>query len=336
MSEQVVSIQKAIPFLRLYASGTLTRTAANSDAYAIATKQQWAMLSRRSNTILLTEFGKTKLEDYLNNTWPDWREYLAELQESELPISLEGVKELARRKRAVDVSLPERAHHKTICAALGTHSKTGIGQRMSALVGATEVTTDQVLRIRANTGLIIRSRGYEISADLLMAVFGEVVLPERVFLDGLEFAGVLPKAALTVENLGSYVDLPPLPSHAIVIHVPGRNTALTIKALDLLPEAMPILHFGDLDPKGLEVADYLVAACKQQTRLFVPTFWEESINLLTGFKEWPEQVSIFEDIPVIARLKKEGRWLEQERIALDGRLAEELRCELSHIVTIIR
>ena len=76
---------------------------------------------------------------------------------------------------------------------------------------------------------------------------GEVILNERALGNGTQFTGVRPSAALLVENLGPYMDVP-APDDWMVIHAPGWNTVTAMRILDLLDGA-PILHFGDLDPQ---------------------------------------------------------------------------------------
>ncbi len=130
------------------------------------------------------------------------------------------------------------------------------------------LTTDDVLRMRTNSGLILRMGSFRISCDDLMAVAGEVILPERALLDGIAVCGVLPKMILTVENLGPFVDMEK-PKELLLIHQPGWNTHLSLRLTKLLGNETPIYHFGDLDPNGLAIFLHLKNA-GMNASLFLP------------------------------------------------------------------
>jgi hypothetical protein len=324
MSGQLRPWDELLPYLKLLEEGSLTRNIANSEAINRALELQWATVSGRSKSISLTDRGREAIQRYLNNVWPSWEEFLHELKHQGLSLNADGVKELQRTKRSLSTSLPARAHHKCVTAALGVNSKTGMNKRINELAGDTIITVDQVLRLRANRGLVLRGQAGDIDCDSLMGIVGEIVLPERAFLDGISLVGVQPQAILTVENLGLFVDLPPIPSEVLVIFVPGYNATLAINFIKLLQDSIPHVHFGDLDPEGLDIAASLDNGINQKTKLFVPSFYEEAIDVFTGFKEWPDAVPFEDQVPFISKLKSQGRWLEQERIVFDHRLSDEL------------
>lgn len=135
---------------------------------------------------------------------------------------------------------------------------------------------------------------------------------------------------MTVENLGAYLDLP-APAAALVVHQPGWNTRLAARLIGLLPSGLPWWHFGDLDPKGLAIFASLGEATARP-RHFIPVWWQDYLEThglpLSG--GWPpmrtqgqERVGDEQDPKLVRCLRATGRWLEQEAILLDPRLAED-------------
>jgi len=325
--------EQLLPFVKLLIEGELLRSAGNVGVFEKTLAQSWANMSGKGRKIVVTERGKSALAQYLDNTWPGWSGVVDELAAAGLPLSMDGVKELERQKRATSLNLPKRAHHKTLAAVIGAHSKTGLGARHQGIIKDTLATTDQTLRLRANKDLKLEIGNQFLDCDLVMQVLGEVVIPERALLDGLTVSGCPPQVVMTVENLGTYVDMAIVREDLLVIHTPGKNTALTIAFMGLLKESLPHLHFGDLDPEGLNITKILDAGCAQKLTLFAPDFWEESIDSLSGFCQWPKEIPVGHNIPLIERLRREGRWLEQERITLDPRLKSALRSEINRLLS---
>lgn len=160
----------------------------------------------------------------------------------------------------------------------------------------------------------------------IMFSFGWGAIPERAFLDGITITGEMPKAIFTIENRGAYVDFPGINTDILLIHAPGDDTALAIKLLNLLPANLPCYHFGDIDPKGLKIANSLRRKVPQKMQLFLPGFWVDYVNeTFTGRKHWPENDIVDLSSDIIRTLRKEKKWLEQERIILDPRLQVEIR-----------
>jgi hypothetical protein len=157
-----------------------------------------------------------------------------------------------------------------------------------------------------------------------MAVVGEVILPERALLDGISPCGILPRAVMTVENLGPFVDMPK-PRELLLIHQPGWNTPLSQQFIKMLGPELSWYHFGDLDPEGIAIYRHLKQE-EEKPSLFLPSFWDEYEE---GYFQplsdaWPEKIadSILE--PLLKKLFAANTWLEQEPIILDERLDLEL------------
>jgi hypothetical protein len=214
---------------------------------------------------------------------------------------------------------------------MGIHSKTGISKGLERVLTDTTITTDQSLRIQANQGMTIATaNGKPLDCDRLMASLGEVAIPERAFLKGMEVGGALPKAIFTIENRGSFVDFPASHNDVLVIHTPGNDLDLAKRLLSLLPSSIPCFHFGDLDPKGLDIFKNLSKNCAQDIYLFVPSFWKEYYSkTFSKPKDWPADTLWGEKIPIVKTLIDDRRWIEQEKIALDHRLADEIESAIA-------
>jgi len=103
----------------------------------------------------------------------------------------------------------------------------------------------------------------------MAACLGEVILPERAFLDGLILWGAM-RAVLLVENLGAWRDMPRPPGW-LLAHVPGWETT-TARLLLEVCRGTPVLHFGDLDPNGVRIFGHL-RRYVPDLRWFLPAFW---------------------------------------------------------------
>ena len=152
-------------------------------------------------------------------------------------------------------------------------------------------------------------------------VLGEVAIPERAFLDGLELEGDL-RAVLLVENLGAWRDLP-APEGFLLAHVPGWDTATVAHLLDHVAH-VPVLHFGDLDPNGVRIYLHLRER-RPDLRWFVPAFWAELVDSHGLRAPWPADLDVRAAPALVRDLAARGLWLEQERIVVDHRIERGTR-----------
>ncbi|MHC1698988.1 MAG: Wadjet anti-phage system protein JetD domain-containing protein [Geobacteraceae bacterium] len=321
------NVEQLLTYIRLLKFGEITCSKTIESHIERCSKLRWAVPSGRKNHYLLTDLGRENIPEYLVNQWTEWEVYCEKLNLADCELSVDGVRAFERLEKITGVELPLRIHHKTLACCGGRHSKSGISKSLEKIAASSVVTTDQILRISANTGLKIKISPYtEISCDQIMAVLGEVAIPERAFLDGITITGEMPKAIFTIENRGAYVDFPRINTDILLIHAPGDDTALAIKLLNLLPANLPCYHFGDIDPKGLKIANSLRRKVPQKMQLFLPGFWADYVNeTFTGRKHWPENDIVDLSSDIIRTLRKEKKWLEQERIILDPRLQVEIR-----------
>ncbi|RUO91236.1 hypothetical protein D7Y11_21070 [Corallococcus sp. AB018] len=113
-----------------------------------------------------------------------------------------------------------------------------------------------VVRLRPPQGLVALTPQGRVDLAAVLAVLGEVSIPERALRGGLALEGAI-LAALLVENLGAFCDL-----HAVdgwlLVHVPEWDTATVARLLERLVH-VPVVHFGDLDPNGVRILRHLRA-----------------------------------------------------------------------------
>ena len=190
----------------------------------------------------------------------------------------------------------------------------GLTDRRRQALGDVEMTRDGIVRVRPNVGLILERGDSSIDASTLASLAGEVVLNERALTSGTVVAGHRPAAALLVENLGPYLDVQ-VSEDWMIIHVPGWNTATVKHVLDQLG-SVPLVHFGDLDPEGVEIVTHLRRSYPR-LRWAVPTFWKEYVPERARRKRWPEDIALDGAPALVHELKQSSLWLEQETIVLD-------------------
>lgn len=308
-----------LALLELWATGSLKRRQAQSDAWDELARLPWARRTSRRNELALVEGHRGDIEGLLDRAFPDWRETVADLRSRSLPEDLHGYRALAEERRAATLpaATPQRLNQRTATAAVGAHSKATLGDRLRAALGPIEVTRDGLIRARPNPGLTVHRGQTTWSAESLADCLGELTLTERALRDGTRFGGALPKAVLLVENVGFYIDVA-APAGWMVAHVPGWNTATTRLLLEQLPHT-PVVHFGDLDPNGVRIVAHL-QTLRPDLIWAVPPFWEEQIALRGQKKDWPHELDLQGAPPLVQRLAADGIWLEQEALALDPRL----------------
>lgn len=315
------SLQR-LALLELLDRGTLKRRVAQAKAYDALEELPWTSSTGRRDEITLVEDRRRELVNLLERVWSTWREALGELTARGLPPTPDGWRKLLDARRTEGLpDLPARINRRTAAALLAPHSKAGLTEDRLVALGDSEPTHDGVVRLRPPPGLRARGGTGEVDLAAVAAVLGEVAIPERAFMDGLEFAGAAPRAVLLVENLGAWRDLT-APDGWLVAHMPGWDTATADRMLSALPD-VPVVHFGDLDPNGLRI--YLhVRARRPDALWFVPEFWAELVETHARPTSWPPELELGGAPQLVRELAGRGLWLEQETIVLDPRLARQL------------
>jgi len=315
-----------LALLELLSGGTLKRRRTQVEAYDTLAELPWTRATGRRDEIGVVVERRKELAGLIDRVWPAWRDVLADLVAAGLPPTPEGYSRLLDLERAAGIpGLPDRINRRTAAALTASHSKASLTEARRSALGETNPSHDGSIRLRPPAGLSARTATGGVDLSGIAAVLGEVSIPERAFLDGLAFEGAI-RAALLVENLGAWRDLPPPPGW-LLAHVPGWDTATVRHLLDRI-EGIPVLHFGDLDPNGVRIMLHLRRRAPD-LKWFLPEFWFELVDLCGLRARWPQDLNL-DFAPVQVReLAARGLWLEQERIVLDPRMADALEVALA-------
>ncbi len=313
-----------VALLELWSTGRLRRRKRWAEAWDSLDGLTWVRQAGRQRVLVLTPPGRAEVEALLDRFWPDWRATAQALEAEGLAADEHGFEELARRRWAAgteDVRLPERVNRRSLASLLAPPSKASPAE----IPPGVTVTEDGIVRLRPSPGLRLVRQDREYDALEIAGVLGEVVLSERALLDGTHVGGALPRAVVLVENRGPYIDLQ-APAGWLVAHVPGWETSTLALLLADLP-GVPLVHFGDLDPKGVQVVRHL-RALRPDLLWFVPAFWEEHLSRALRC-DWPRRLVGEGDPSLVRKLATRELWLEQELVALDPRFPAALEQALA-------
>ncbi len=315
------SVPHGLALLELLASGELPRRAEQDAAWQELSVLGFARRTGRARVLALDPAHRHHVEALLDRCWPDWRATRQALQGESLPPTPAGLRELQNRQRREQLpsDLSGRLNRRTATALVGGYSKGAAVE-----IPQVHITSDFLVRLRPHEGLRVR-RGPEVhSGSDLEALLGEVVVTSRALQDGTMVEGQPPRALLTVENQGPYLDLP-RPEGWLVALLPGWDTRPVRPLLRAFP-GVPWVHFGDLDPNGVRIIREL-GSLDGQVRWFVPEFWAEHPPRPYR-KGWPEGLVTPNDPALVRRLAAQGCWLEQEPLVVDPRLRAALLAQV--------
>lgn len=309
--------------VELLGTGEARRRQAQAEAVDLILELGWAQRAGRRDVLALNPGRRAEIELTLDRAWPAWRTVVTRLTAAGLPLTPVGLRELARRDRLAVVDageLPDRINRRTAAATVARHAKAHLGPLERAALEAVDLTADGIVRMRPHAGLLLERDGVRHDAHQLATLLGELVISDRALRDGTRLAGRPPRGVLTVENLGAFQDAV-VPADVLVMYVPGWNTRLARDVLAGL-EAVPILHFGDLDPNGVAILEHL-RRWRSDVGWWVPGFWADYLGRgLT--KRWPDIVLPADAPSWVHVLPERGIWLEQEVILVDPRFAGAL------------
>lgn len=315
-----------LALLELLSRGALKRRRTQGTAFDALAELPWTRVTGRRDEVGLVEERRHELVTLIERVWPAWRDELADLTAQGLAPTPEGWGRLLDARRAAGLpELPERLNRRTAAALAAPHSKATLTEGRRAALGDTEATHDGTVRLRPPAGLVARTSRGDVDLAAVARALGEVAIPERAFLDGLQLEGAL-RAVLLVENLGAWRDLP-APEGFLLAHVPGWDTATVARLLDHVAY-VPVLHFGDLDPNGVRIYLHLRER-RPDLRWFVPAFWAELVDSHGLRAPWPADLDVSAAPALVRDLAARGLWLEQERIVVDHRISAALESAVS-------
>jgi hypothetical protein len=311
-----------LALLELLTKGSLKRRSSQAAAHAWLAELSWTRSTARRDEIALAPERRPELVALLDRVWAGWREaQLALLVDGEPPTPAGWARVEDRRRAQTLPDLPQRINRRTAAAATASGAKAGLTAARVQALGDVDVTDDGVARLRPPPGLIARRGERALPLDAVLDLLGEVGVPDRALRDGLCIDGDI-EAVLFVENLGAWRDMP-RPDRWMLAWVPGWNTTAVRDLVATLGD-VPVVHFGDLDPNGVRIVQHLRAHLPRLGWL-VPAWWEELVALHAHARAWPDDLDLRDAPGLVRQLAATGRWLEQERVALDPRLPDAMR-----------
>jgi len=299
---------------RLLETGTIRSGRKNAALIHRFETACWVMLGSRKEEWVLRSGKAPDLENRLSILLPTWRadfELLRSIGRDHFDVSDIAALPMLRRNTNPSGRMVNRRNWN---AAVGQGPK-----HKAKIPSQCLLTKDWVLRFRPNKGLEgVNDKGIIDLAEMA-AEWTECVIPERAWVGFKAFSGVLPRTVITCENLGAYIDLPASES-TLVIYSPGADTEAAIALLKMFPAAM-WMHFGDLDPEGIDIAKRIAGEVGRDMNLLIPFFAEDYLDAAKPVETaWDEVPSI----QLLTELKKKKKRIFQEVFMLDGRLLKAL------------
>jgi len=277
----------------------------------------WIIQSRRKGEWNLIENAKSQIEIRLNNLWPTRDSDTLLLYKNSLdPLNPKHLQYLPALRKQTS------SKHKIINRR-SLYSASGIGPKQkSLLINAADnvvITHDAISRFRPNSGLVLKIGSYSLNFDDVIETLHEFSLSERALMKEVEFKGKLPKTIITVENLGSYIDIV-LPDNVLVIFSPGSDLRSATQLMKYFPEVNWI-HFGDIDPEGMQIAHNLAKVLSREVNIYIPSFTREYISRAQKKNvTWDKTYGI----EVLESLKEKDIGIYQEIFMLDERLTKDI------------
>lgn len=318
-------IEHRLALLELMSLNVLTKRVRQAKVYDWLSELKWTQRTKKRDQIKLLD--EPKIITLLNNVWKEWHEEYLQLLECGFPPTPTGWRKYKDDRRALMIKrdlttkqLPTHLSKHTASAITAPTAKSELTKTRRSLLSEQKITNDGLVRIRPPKGFIARQKTEFLELDPIITIFDEVGISDRALQNGLILEGTL-RAVVLVENLGAWRDMV-RPSGCLLAYIPGWNTALVSALLAALPKSR-VFHFGDLDPNGVRIHQHL----KKNTlslEWLIPPFWEELIDEYAQKRDWPSDLSD-EKMPYLVRkLAATGRWMEQERVAIDPRLESYL------------
>ncbi len=176
-----------------------------------------------------------------------------------------------------------------------------------------------ISRFRPNRGLEIEIDGHTMAISEMAQSLNEFSLSERGLRKVSKFKGILLSTIITVENLGSYIDLT-LPSDMLAIFSPGTDIRSAVQLLKFFPVTKWI-HFEDIDPEGIKIAYMIAKAVSRQPHIYIPSFAGDYLNRSQKKKVvWRETYGL----PILSILQEKKVGIFQEIFMLDSRLCSDI------------
>ncbi len=297
---------------RLVETGLIKQVGRNQQLLHRFETARWIEPTGRKSEWRVRNGTARSLEARLSEMAPAWREDFQFLR---------SIERDPYDPRAIE-ALPALKRQKTVASMLNRrnwNAAAGLGPKHEPQISPTAtLTRDWVLRFRPNRGLRGVFADQEVDFHETASALTECAVPERLWLRFHGFNGTSPTLAVTCENLGAYIDLA-IPDTAMAIYSPGADIEAAVALLKHLPDAQ-WLHFGDIDPDGLEIAESLARETGRELNLYIPSFAEEYLPGRPMETPWHKTP----DSPLFRELRRTQKRIFQEVFMLDHRLGDEL------------
>ncbi len=308
---------------RFLATGQAKAGARNRDLILRLSTACWIEPATRQSIWTARPSAVPSMKERLAALLPTWEQDFALLRRiNRSPFEPSDIAALPmlRRQVSAPASMTNRRNWN---AAVGLGPK-----HMAKVTAPALLTRDWVLRFRPNEGLAgVSEDGTIVDFSERACREHECAISERGWMKIQSLCHTMPQLVITCENIGAYVDLPV--DHAtLVIYAPGADIEVAVSLLKMLP-TIPWLHFGDLDPEGVQIGHHLAAALGREVRLFIPSFAPDYLDAARAVKTtW----GAIPTVPLFAHLKKKRERIFQEVFMLDTRLRTEISSILAHVV----
>ena len=301
---------------RLLERGAITAGARNAVIVKRLETARWILPGNRRNEWHLRDEAKLAVEARLVALFSNWKAEFAFLRAIERdPFDAADIEAISMLRRNMQAQ-------RTMINRRNWNAATGLGPKHSAKASVECILTkDWVLRFRPNKGLFGYCGQKETSFWEISEEFSECTFSERGWLKFDRIGGQLPQLIVTCENIGPFVDFPKNDS-ILVVYMPGDDIEPACNLVSKLDA--PWIHFGDLDPRGIDIAHRVANVLSRPMRTFVPSFTDEYLEVAKEFKgkvKWGDSSSLPAPVQELCRM---NRRIFQEIFMLDDRLPSEV------------
>lgn len=317
----------------LYQTQELVAEPGNESLIKALLESNWLIQSSKDKNIFqLTARGAEGILQLLNLRIPNWRsllpylkggrgqqrrrflkrwEFLSERLKNNFPYTIN--KDLARDIFAADTDLLQER---------------GFQDQLPRVT----FNDDRFLHLRGkNLDLkFLYDNGEHLDITSILQQTHEMILPERDMQKIDDIDGNLPFLILSIEDRGLFMDLE-TPEQILLVWTPADiNLDLIVDFLQIFPQFVPHIHFGNLDHRGLVLAEKISQESFRPLKRFIPDFWHEYLPLYArrvnpDKQEGAPWRGASLSVELISYLMEKELWLKQNILLLDARLYEEIK-----------
>ncbi|WP_416884743.1 hypothetical protein [Marinospirillum sp.] len=326
---QSLPIQEAA--VALYKNQRIQRHADNAALVDELMSSNWLLPADTSEEFILSARGHSGLEALLDLRLPQWREWMTLLEGDGLLLGEVFAQRWGFIKEQLRADLPRTLNRATVQQALLGDARQELPEHLQKQLPDLQLSDDRCLHLRGSLDMkLVKKHGQTIELKKIWRQLSEAVIPERDFQQVKEADGELPYMVLTIEDRGVFLDID-LPDNLLAVWVAPQHLSLAGDFLRFLPQFVPHVHFGDLDHRGLVIAERLALMSQRPVKRFIPSFWEDYRDTFANKvsqqmdgkgAQWQGPIL---SIALLRELMTSNQWLAQAPLLFDARLHEEIR-----------